>query len=553
MNIYNISLALDVGVGDGKYLTDPSPQQDRVFGGLIPQIKDPSQARQFLENFFNAGQKKTQEHIDHGSTGTVVITTPGLKVTAAHLGDSPAFLVGQTTDGQWHIKKITKDHSAEALADEINANGGNAFHHDKYGFRNYLVDERNNVHGGIQVGAGFGDRQFSGSKRNPDIVDFTFSEDKFNSDRCFVVVMSDGVHDEKEDTLNEDQILSVIQQAAENPEFNPQLVAYYLVEEAKRIGVAVKGSDFKSDNLSVTVTHLDKNKSFITSVFDGHGSKHSYGDTTSELLRDGIAKMSLTQGLVPALLVQRAIGQDQATIIPQTIPVVQQAAEHVQLSDSNAKASTNEGSVGQPYQQAVGVSHHLTDKYILNTSLWQGALIRSKANISRIPFSSIGSEVSPDHIISRLKSLGVNATIQNSVEMGELTIRVKGDDQLGRLAQLRDNYNKNYFIYNSELWSNDVLSDGQSRAYIHAQRLGEFSKQVSSRLQELGFNPQNFADPDSASMTVTLVGKEAADLKQMQRSFSQGQVDLLRGLESSYTLGGSTQQFQVGLKRYHIQ
>ncbi len=307
----NIGACLDPGLNDGRYKGSEydDPQQDRIIAGTLDRIHTPYEAETLIKIACNSAHTVTNQMTEGGATGTLAIATSMGDVTIGQLGDSTAYIVGRHKDtNEWQIQKVTRDHSAEALADRIRENGGIVMDMGRHGIRTITSDGSS----AMAIGASFGDSQYEGLVREPEI--FTPDLSTFSERDRFVMVASDGL-----EKLTEEEILSTFSDGV-NRGYTPNQIANALTENTKTM-VGYKGG-MTSDNISVTISNISvqptaPNKTSMIGVFDGHGNK---GGMAAEAVKNAVTETAKSLGFKPVAYMERKVGERAASLQKATPP-----------------------------------------------------------------------------------------------------------------------------------------------------------------------------------------------------------------------------------------
>lgn len=139
-------------------------------------------AKVLCEQFTQAA-RETARHTT-GSTGTVAILTPDGEVTIAHLGDSPAMLFSLSLHGFFGVDLI-RPHLPEDPREKgrILQSGGKVFAGKMWN------DERDF----LSMSRAFGDAQFKGVSRDPEISLFSFRNLAPRGGEAFLCIGTDGI------------------------------------------------------------------------------------------------------------------------------------------------------------------------------------------------------------------------------------------------------------------------------------------------------------------------------------------------------------------------
>ncbi len=275
--------ATDSGLGGGRY---GGENQDTPAAFTVRNIPSRADAERYLRESIGLAQENTRKiGGDGGTTATIAVVLPDGQPVVAHLGDSPAYIIAQNpATGAFGIREVTNDHSPTVLKSEIERRGGLIINDQNGGSRLAAFDPNGKVVSGLAVGAGVGDFDARGLKRDPDII--TPDLRGLDTRKGAVFVVSDGISDE----LKPQQILDIYLEGM-NRGLTPTQTSELIIERAKS-AAAARGKAH-SDNMAVSVSTLKpKQHAEVVSVFDGHGRD---GSRMSQLSRNAALDLAATK------------------------------------------------------------------------------------------------------------------------------------------------------------------------------------------------------------------------------------------------------------------
>jgi serine/threonine protein phosphatase PrpC len=205
-------------------------------------------AKLFLAEIFADAAKKTDSN-RAGSTGTALVLTADLQLSAAYLGDSPVvvFLRDPKT-GDITARKLTKDHHAAIPAEKARIERAGGY-----------VAANGRVEGSLMLSRAFGDGGYLGVSRKPEFSAADLKKEMDAGKDIYICLSSDGLYE----TLEPDDYIAPLQDAIAQKKDGSlaDIFAAYAHE---------KGS---GDNITALVLKVprDMKENLFLAIADGHG------------------------------------------------------------------------------------------------------------------------------------------------------------------------------------------------------------------------------------------------------------------------------------------
>ncbi len=225
-------------------------QEDRHFAREFPALSE-EEARSFLIDSIARIDRETT-YYEAGSTLTSVIVTKTGELVVAHLGDSPVSAVIIGEDGELkRVLQLTEDHKPSVEL-QSGVAGGIAYE-DFMGRRSVLGA------GSINMTRALGDRRFGDALSHEPEVNTHHIQDQLRpGDRLFLLVTSDGAHNERIGVTHGQHADSIQRGLAANLSLNR--IAQQISDSSAPI----------QDNVTVLLLEVQVGKGVIVGVLDGH-------------------------------------------------------------------------------------------------------------------------------------------------------------------------------------------------------------------------------------------------------------------------------------------
>lgn len=207
-----------------------------------------SEAKLFLADIFSAAAKKTDSN-RAGSTGTALVLTTDLQLSAAYLGDSPAVVfVRDPSSGSITARKLTKDHHAAIPAEKARIERAGGY-----------VAENGRVEGSLMLSRAFGDGGYLGVSRRPEFSAADLKKEMDAGMDVYICLSSDGLYE----TLEPDDYIAPLQAAIAQKK-DGSLADIFAAHAHE------KGS---ADNITALVVKVprDMKENIFLAIADGHG------------------------------------------------------------------------------------------------------------------------------------------------------------------------------------------------------------------------------------------------------------------------------------------
>jgi serine/threonine protein phosphatase PrpC len=140
-------------------------------------------AKLFLSEIFSAAAKRTDGN-DAGATGTAMVLSKDLTLTAAFVGDSPVVVfIRDPATGEIEARKLTRDHHARESSEKarIEREGGR-------------VARNGRVMGSLELSRAFGDAGYLGVSQIPEFAKADLKKEIDGGRDVYICVSSDGLY-----------------------------------------------------------------------------------------------------------------------------------------------------------------------------------------------------------------------------------------------------------------------------------------------------------------------------------------------------------------------